>query len=177
VVDVLFSASFTAPTMPTDYDLKRLIGAIKTDSPSSNIIRFKQVGDHFTYLGDSFTGPPIDIQDASIADQAWETDVLTSCPPNCLAHVIGVLYNTTSISGVDGRLWISAVPPSSWNSDPFIMSESAANFDALSGMIDVLTNGSQEIRYAASETTTSPGSAEVRIMTISFEMLTRRDPQ
>ena len=174
VVDVLFSTSFTAPTMPADYDLKRLIGAIKTDSPSANIIRFKQVGDHFTYLGDSFTGPPIDIQDATIADQVWETGVLTSCPPNCLAHVIGVLYNSSSTSGLDGRLWISALPPSSWNSDPFVMAELNANFDALAGMVDVLTNSSQEIRYTASETT---GSAEVRIMTISFEMLTRRDPQ
>ena len=37
VVDALFSASFSAPTMPTDYDKKRLIGAVRTDG-SANII-------------------------------------------------------------------------------------------------------------------------------------------
>ncbi len=39
VVDVLFSESATAPTMPTNYDLKRRIGSVLTDG-SSNIIAF-----------------------------------------------------------------------------------------------------------------------------------------
>lgn len=44
VVDVLFSLSATAPTMPTNYDKKRRIGAVLTDG-SSNILGFVQVGD------------------------------------------------------------------------------------------------------------------------------------
>lgn len=47
VVDVLFSESATSPTMPTNYDYKRRIGSIITDS-SANIIAFYQDGDHFT---------------------------------------------------------------------------------------------------------------------------------
>jgi hypothetical protein len=47
VVDALFSTSATSPTMPTSYDLKRLIGAVVTDG-SANIIGFHMhgVADH-----------------------------------------------------------------------------------------------------------------------------------
>lgn len=48
VVDVLFSTSATAPTMPSNYTKKRRIGAIKTDS-SGNIIGFVQYGDEFMW--------------------------------------------------------------------------------------------------------------------------------
>lgn len=41
VVDVLFSTSATAPTMPTNYDLKRLIWAVRTDG-SANIKPYYQ---------------------------------------------------------------------------------------------------------------------------------------
>lgn len=46
VVDALFSESATAPTMPTNYDQKRRIGAVLTDG-SANIVAFLQVGDEF----------------------------------------------------------------------------------------------------------------------------------
>ncbi|CCM77131.1 hypothetical protein [Rhizobium mesoamericanum] len=45
VVDVLFSASSTSPTMPTNYDRKRRIGAIIRESAA--IVAFKQVGNVF----------------------------------------------------------------------------------------------------------------------------------
>ena len=48
VVDFLFSVSATSPTMPTDYDFKRRIGAVLTDS-SSNIIAYIQTGDIFKW--------------------------------------------------------------------------------------------------------------------------------
>lgn len=46
VVDVLFSTSATAPTMPTSYTKKRRIGAVRTDG-SGNILAFSQFGDEF----------------------------------------------------------------------------------------------------------------------------------
>jgi hypothetical protein len=58
VVDVLFSLSATAPTMPTDYDGKRRLGAVKTDG-SSNILAFTQVGHEFWW-----TDPPLDFNAA-----------------------------------------------------------------------------------------------------------------
>jgi hypothetical protein len=48
VVDVLFSLSATAPTMPTNYTLFRRIGSMKTDG-SSNWVAFVQSGDDFNY--------------------------------------------------------------------------------------------------------------------------------
>lgn len=45
VVDVLFSASATSPTMPTDYDQKRRIGAVIRSSGA--IKAFTQIGDRF----------------------------------------------------------------------------------------------------------------------------------
>lgn len=44
VVDVLFSLSATAPTMPSGYTLKRRLGAVLTDG-SANIVAFVQTGD------------------------------------------------------------------------------------------------------------------------------------
>ena len=43
VVDALFSTSFSSPTMPTNYDYKRLLGWVLTDG-SANIIQFLQLG-------------------------------------------------------------------------------------------------------------------------------------
>lgn len=48
VVDVLVSLSPTAPTMPTNYNRKRRIGAMKTNG-SAQWTKFVQVGDMFTW--------------------------------------------------------------------------------------------------------------------------------
>lgn len=48
VVDVLFSESATAPTMPTNYGQKRRIGAVLTDGVGS-IVAFLQDGDRFVW--------------------------------------------------------------------------------------------------------------------------------
>lgn len=46
--DILFSTSFSSPTMPSGYSYKRRIGAIRTDG-SSNILAFTQTGDEFVW--------------------------------------------------------------------------------------------------------------------------------
>ncbi len=48
VVDALFSLSATAPTLPTNYDEQRRVGAVLTDG-SANIIAFLQTGDRFLW--------------------------------------------------------------------------------------------------------------------------------
>jgi len=47
-VDALFSTSATTPVMPSNYDKKRRIGAVKTDG-SGNLFGFVQTGDHFLW--------------------------------------------------------------------------------------------------------------------------------
>lgn len=61
VVDVLFSTSVSAPTMPANYTKKRRIGAIRTDS-SGNIIAFLQYGDDFWWKSPPF----LDVDDATL---------------------------------------------------------------------------------------------------------------
>ena len=48
VSDILISTSGTAPTMPANYTLKRLIGWFKTDA-TPNILQFQQRGDDFIF--------------------------------------------------------------------------------------------------------------------------------
>lgn len=48
VVDVLISTSATAPTMPSNYDRKRRIGAMKTNG-SAQWTKFVQLGDEFIW--------------------------------------------------------------------------------------------------------------------------------
>ena len=60
VVDALFSTSATSPTMPTDYDKSRRIGAVLTDG-SANIMGFTQEGDHFLW-----DDPPLDINSTTL---------------------------------------------------------------------------------------------------------------
>ena len=169
VVDALLSLSFTAPTMPANYDLKRLIGAVRTDA-TSDLVPFKQVGDHFTYLWNDT--PVADIADASITSLAWVTAAIL-CPPDCLAHVRGMLSNATSSDPQDGNLFVSAVPPAAWTGSSSALSAvEATGFVRLAGMVDVLTNNASQIRYAAAEIS---GAASVEFYTVSFEMLTRRD--
>lgn len=54
VIDALFSASATSPTMPANYDQKRRIGAFTRES--STIVPFTQLGDQFLRQTPLFTG-------------------------------------------------------------------------------------------------------------------------
>jgi hypothetical protein len=49
VGDILFSLSSTAPTMPTGYTFKRIIGAVLSDG-AKNITKFIQIGNFFKWL-------------------------------------------------------------------------------------------------------------------------------
>jgi len=64
VVDYLCSASYTAPTFPASYGVKRYIGAIRTDS-GSNILAFRQVGNEFLWAT-----PPLDVSAATCGTSA-----------------------------------------------------------------------------------------------------------
>jgi len=71
VVDALFSTSASSPTMPTNYDYKRRIGAVLTDG-SSNILGFSQMGDQFLW------GSPIyDVNAGSIGITAVTPTIST----------------------------------------------------------------------------------------------------
>ncbi len=169
VVDALFSLSFTSPTMPTNYDKKRLIGYVVTDEVS-NIISFAQNGDYFRMMGANIT----DISDGTIANLTEETGTL-SVPANCLAQIYGHLTNTTT-TGTEGVLWIFPVGASGTVgtvANAFQSSQHGAAFDRSTSMGWVLVDGSSQIKYAATQ---SDGAAVVNINTVGCLMLTRSNP-
>lgn len=81
VVDVLFSTSATAPTMPASYTKKRRIGAIRTDS-SGNIIAFLQYGDQFLWKSPPF----LDIDDTALSTSK-KNYTLSGCPSGLVVEV------------------------------------------------------------------------------------------
>jgi hypothetical protein len=171
VVDALFSTSFTSPTMPTDYDKKRLIGAVQTEG-SANIVGYLQSGDYFRYF--DFLAAA-DIVDSTITSLSWETGTLRA-PPKSLAMVYAYLANGTSTSPADGQLWLrtkganesiivtGAFHGQEVDTDPFQTSSVKSA---------ILVDANSQIEYAAKEST---GSASVQIQTVGFTMFTRREP-
>lgn len=85
VVDVLFSTSATAPTMPTNYTKKRRIGAVKTNS-SGNILAFVQYDDTFLWA----SPPALDIDGTLAATRANYN--LVSVPGGVSVEAIFNLY-------------------------------------------------------------------------------------
>lgn len=170
VVDTLLSASFTAPTMPTNYTLKRLIGAVVTDA-TPNIVAYTQVGDYFRYTGDVIQ----DINDASITANTYEIGTL-SAPPRSLVHVYGRLANLSE-TATNGRLHIrtnGAADDATGTQEAWVVYDQSADaFRAVGAIGEVLVDSSRQIQYAASETT---DGAAVAIRTLGFTMLTRSNP-
>lgn len=82
VIDVLFSTSATAPTMPTNYTKKRRIGAIRTDS-SGNLIPFLQYGDQFLWKS-----PPFLDVDTSTLSTAKTNYTLSGVPSGLVLEVL-----------------------------------------------------------------------------------------
>jgi hypothetical protein len=173
VVDALFSTSFTAPTMPTNYDYKRLIGAVKTEAGAADIIAFTQSGDYFRYTGDAI----LDVFDNTITSLVYEVGTL-SVPPNCIAHIYGSLDHPASANPLDARLYIrtnGAADDAGQYAESVVHAMMAGNFDYLGALCQVLVDGSSQVQYAAPDIGAT-GAADVAITTIGFWMLTRREP-
>jgi len=84
----LFSTSATAPTMPSGYDKKRLIMAVRNNA-SSNIEKFTMNGWEISYD----TPPTIDSgSSASLA--AWDTTTITAYYPSAISKLVfGTLFH------------------------------------------------------------------------------------
>ncbi len=174
VVDALFSTSFTAPTMPADYDQKRLIGAVYTDG-TADIYRFTQSGDEFVYVGDGVSAIPKPIEDATITSLTWETYTLTSIPPSCKARVSAYVTNITTTAPWYG-IYLRTPTGSSWTATiaPWLMGNVALQKFIEGGCIgDIVVDSSKQIQGACYEL---DGTATLSIWTFGFTMLTRREP-
>lgn len=142
VVDALFSTSSTSPTMPTNYDAKRRIGAVLTNS-SSNIIGFQQYGDEFWW-----DNPPLDFSGAGSATA--QTISLIVPDLEVLATIHYVTQNNFSYVSplsVDDEAPNATAAPLSTLDHP-------TNPGPGGGQVEVRTNSSGQIRVRTDSTST-----------------------
>jgi len=156
VVDALFSISATAPTMPTNYTLRRRIGSIVRTG--ATIVGFVQVGDRFDLL------VPINSIDTTNPGTSAVTATLVNVP--ALANLearIGISVNTGAGGGVSmlfTALDTTDTVPSNTVSHIRVGASTAGG-----GELAVRTNATPAIRY---RTDFSDGSVIVRITTMGW---------
>ena len=96
VVDALYSESATGPTMPTNYDFRRLIGAVRTDS-SANIIAYTAYETEGGGLDVNWNAPTLDIDLAATLTTTRRTDAV-KVPLNfsTIAHLTVEILDATA---------------------------------------------------------------------------------
>lgn len=136
VVDVLFSASATGPTMPTNYDRKRRIGSI----PRNGGINYGiyQIGDDFYHKG-----PP---SDGSFADPGTSAILRTLTVPSGIVVTVSTNVFYDGASGASSALLITS--PSQADQVPGTGSYTffTAATGRVSGQVRCATNTSAQIR-------------------------------
>jgi len=144
VVDVLFSTSATAPTMPASYDYKRRIGSIVRLAAA--IILFVQDGDVFKWKV-----PFADVNAQANPGTAAMTKTLTLPVGIRIEALVGVAAYNTNAAGAMGSVWASDL--SVTDTAPGInaafsisaYSTAAAGFQ-IGGVERVFTNTSAQVR-------------------------------
>lgn len=144
VVDVLFSLSATAPTMPTNYTLFRRIGSMKTDG-SKNWILFSQLGDEFLW-----DVPVVDIA-AGTASSTTGVGVTLTVPTG--VQVIAALTLRADFVTSGNALIISSpdvanTAASATNNNLYVTAGNTPTFNA----VEVRSNTSAVVRQRSDNT-------------------------
>lgn len=151
VVDILFSLSATAPTMPTNYTLFRRIGSMKTDG-SSQWIKFTQTGDDFLW------DVPVTDQSAVVLG-ASTLYTLASVPTGVIVKAyFSSFFTSTSASAVatlsSPLITAPAVATPTGNVDYAVQAANASSifvgevYTNTSAQIRAVSNGSGTISWA-----------------------------
>jgi len=148
VVDILISTSATSPTMPTNYDLKRRIGAIKTDG-SSQIIDFTQVGDEFLW--------DVQVEDVDTSSLSTTAQLYTLSVPTGVT-VWAIIDSTTQSATVDCHTYLSSPDVSDQSASAgdariHMVIQSANHSDA--GMFMIRTDTSARVRAVSTHASTT----------------------
>lgn len=97
VVDVLFSLSASSPTMPTNYDRKRRIGAGLTNG-SAQWVRYIQNGDFFEWVAPiailAFSAPGVTTAQTQTLSAAIPTGLIVQ------AYLQGTMFDGTTANGI-----------------------------------------------------------------------------
>ncbi|MFO1185836.1 MAG: hypothetical protein U1E56_13795, partial [Bauldia sp.] len=111
VVDALFSASATAPTMPSNYDKKRRIGAVRFGATTAPILAFKQDGDVFTW------DVPVQDDNATNPGTAARTPTL-KVPPSSGSVSFTAILNFILINGTTAAIQALVTETAQTNTAP-----------------------------------------------------------
>lgn len=158
VVDALFSLSASAPTMPTNYTLKRRIGSIVRTGAA--IKGFVQDGDKFMWK------VPVNDLNVTNPGTAAATRTLT-LPTGIRIEALIIVQGVGNTSETPGAIYISdlsvtdSVPTFSGGIANFQVFSSGAQM-ALGGPVNVMTNTSAQVR---SRVEASAASTVLRINT------------
>jgi len=142
VVDVLVSASATAPTLPTNYTKKRRIGSILVIS--SAILSFTQVGDQFLW-----TVPRADFT-GTLVTAVQSTVLSVPTGVKVIANFTGVMSNVTSPAAITIN---SPDAPPTYNTPTNNYSLWANSGTAASTDFSIRTNTSAQIQWVSAGTT------------------------
>lgn len=171
-VDAGFDTSFSSPTLPAGYTVKRLIGGWITDA-SNNFIGGTHRGTMFI-----FHAGTEDVNDNTVVNNTENTHTVT-CPPNCVyMFSAGLTVSTGNHSDFTCQIYNTNV------------SEPTAIEDAIMGMSievrsgstrmetmmfsgQVLTDSSSQIHSHTIYDGTQP---TLKISCYGWDMLTRNDP-
>lgn len=163
VVDALFSTSATAPTMPTNYDRKRRIGAIIRASAA--ILPFIQHGDEFWHNNASNGG----ILDVNVPNPGTSAATRTLTVPTGIQTDVIINLGVNNSSGVSSittatPLELAAVSPgSSFTSG--LWNETIGSGPAIGRQGRIRTNTSGQIR---TQTSVSGASLTLQIGTLGW---------
>lgn len=146
VVDVLFSASASSPTMPANYDYKRRIGSIIR--ASATIVAFQQLGDVFRYR--------VPVMDVDTLNPGTSAVTATLSVPSglVLAAIINAFVFQSSGAGTGGNsdksLLVTALADADTTPATNVYTVRNINDSTNSGAmasVNVPTNTSAQVRY------------------------------
>lgn len=148
VVDILFSLSPTAPTMPASYTLKRRIGSMKTDT-FTTWTAFVQLGDEFLWL--ATTTPDYTTTTLGTSPATATLSVPTGFQVNALIR--GGMNNASAgINVLVNSFDETAVAPSAAVQT---VNTPSAGSSGQSFVINVRTNTSGQVRIVSSAASTT----------------------
>lgn len=160
----LWSASATAPTLPTGYTYKLFVAAWKLDASTTVLRNAIQRG-----LAFRFSTPILDV-DVATSSSTAATRTLTT-PPLKTEAVLNVLV-TDPDTGADSATYLSDP-----DTDDVAVSDTAAPLSSIratsasllqSGQVHVITNDSAQIR---TRSISSTGNCTLRIATLGWHLL------
>jgi hypothetical protein len=150
VVDALFSTSSSSPTMPTNYTVKRRIGAVLTNS-SANILGFQQEGDEFLW-----DDPPLTLNGSG---NSSGTNLTMDVPALTVTAIFNIMY------AGDASYWSTPAvnnEAASITAAPLASQRGATTGNMATGPLKVRTNSSGQVRHR------EDGTSTLRVATLGW---------